>query len=555
MIIRNLIAADASRWLLGLLLLFVFPQSIESQIESIKAAAYSDKPIAEYVPVLRQNVSIKGSRGEVLSLMLKINFTGCGRIKVAPFTRVDSRVGEIESQFFQMEKVRTSQPSFTGAFVGDHFDPLIPLRDNQLCLKQDREGWIWGDLKIPDATPAGVYHSTISFGEMKPVQVALTVWSMTIPEKPALPAYSELTAWFNLLGHYGRWTDQEAVLAQAYVSAMQEHRIAPIKLHIRRPPVEKGPGGDVLNIDSYPDTQQSFKSVSLRQRPQWALYDFPTVALEEIRNGSASRYFKAIENAIPIIGRDNQAFVYLWDEPGREDLEHVVEMAKLVRESAPSLKIMVTTPYYPQLSDYVDIFVPVMDQFAVPGFASPKQYRELQQQGKQVWWYVSCMSHGCDALMDSGRPDFVIDRPASYIRSIAWLSARYNIDAFLYYSVNNGYQFNPKRDPWRSLWDFSGNGDGTLFYPGRAGERGFVEHQPVASIRLKLWREASFDAEYLRWMNLLPEKPEWWEREFAAIAHSPQRWNRDYVAYSLLRERIGDFLDGINKRTSERGFK
>ena len=189
-----------------------------------------------------------------------------------------------------------------------------------------------------------------------------------------------------------------------------------------------------------------------------------------------------------------------------------------------------------------------MDQFDTSGYPPPAVYRDLQRQGHETWWYVSCMSHGCEALRDSKVPDMVIDRPSSYVRSIGWLSMRYSINAFLYYSVNNGFQYAPKRDPWNSLWDFSGNGDGTLFYPGRPGERGLSSHQPIASLRLKLWRESSFDAEYISWMNELPTKPSWWEKEVNAIAQSTTSWERDYSKYQILRDKAGEYLSGLQSR-------
>jgi hypothetical protein len=191
-----------------------------------------------------------------------------------------------------------------------------------------------------------------------------------------------------------------------------------------------------------------------------------------------------------------------------------------------------------------------MDQFDAAGFPPPSVYKERKQRGYETWWYVSCMSHGCDALGDTGVPDMVLDRPSSHVRSIGWISMKYGIDAFLYYSVNNGYQFAPARDPWQSLWDFSGNGDGTLFYPGRPGKHSLTNHQPIPSLRLKLWRESSFDSEYINWMNKLPSIPEWWKDEWGSIVHSTTSWSRDYYRYQSLRDKAGEYLNQLEARTS-----
>jgi hypothetical protein len=55
-----------------------------------------------------------------------------------------------------------------------------------------------------------------------------------------------------------------------------------------------------------------------------------------------------------------------------------------------------------------------------------------------------------------------------------------------------------QHDPWNNQWDFSGNGDGTLFYPGTPAKIGGTTHIPLASIRLKMVREGMEDYEYLK---------------------------------------------------------
>ena len=64
-------------------------------------------------------------------------------------------------------------------------------------------------------------------------------------------------------------------------------------------------------------------------------------------------------------------------------------------------------------------------------------------------------------------------------------------DGGLYYHAVEGYRLSPNgvyllEDPW----NFGGNGDGLLLYPGRPGEFGLTEHQPLPSLRLKLIRYA-----------------------------------------------------------------
>jgi hypothetical protein len=68
------------------------------------------------------------------------------------------------------------------------------------------------------------------------------------------------------------------------------------------------------------------------------------------------------------------------------------------------------------------------------------------------------------------------------------------VDGELYFDTV--YAYNTK-DPWKDVFEFGGNGDGTLFYPGTPQRLGTKEHQPVVSLRLKHIRDGLEDYEYL----------------------------------------------------------
>gem|GEM_PF-713971 len=528
------------------LVLFCVTYVRAQDLQVFEASAGANKPTGNHSPSTSEHVILKGSRAETLLFMLKMSGNGCFPFAVKMPQAVQP---DLNVTLYSLPPVKTQHPSFPGAFIGAHLDPAVPLSSNSLCLDPKlKENWFLGELKIGPHTKPSSYDFSISSGK-KNISFALSVWAMTMPEQPALPAYSEFTPWFALLGHYGKWHDSEGELAQQYIAAMIEHRIYPLKSIVAPLKITGESTLPLLEISDKPSPQTSFNSIVVNSRPAWAYFDFPTVGssgFEPIDFSKAQTYFRAAENTIPLIKRPGKSLVYLWDEPQKTAYPELVRLSKLVKKYAPSLKQMVTITYLPELASSVDIFAPVIDQFDNADFPSPDVYRKLQKEGHEVWWYVSCMSHGCEALADTGVPDMVLDRPASYVRSIGWLSMRYHIDAFLYYSSNYGYQFYPKRDPWQSLWDFSGNGDGTLFYPGRPGEHGLIKQAPIASLRLKLWRESSFDAQYIKWIMDVKNKPSWWEPEFRALVHSTTDWSRDYTKYQQLREKVGEFMSKLS---------
>lgn len=542
------LSLNVRRGALLLIYVFVLPlAALADTLAYLGGSAGLQKPMPGEARVTSPAITLKGSRGEVLSFLLKAEGAGC-----FPLTHTwnvsESTPPPLKLTWFDLPEVTTENPSYTGARIGSFVDPAVPFSQAATLCVNDRKTphWVLGEITIAKDIPAGRYTARVSAGTHT-VTIDITVWPMVIPDKPAMPAYSELTPWFLVLAHHGGWHEDEAKLAHLYSSAMVEHRVVPLKSIIAPLKDERDGSKLTLDLEKTPTAAASFQSVVLHTRPAWAYFDFPTVGAngaKPIDYPKTEQYFAAVQNTLPKTGRDGKAIVYLWDEPKKDAVPELVKLSRLVKRVAPNLKQLVTTPYDPSLKNTVDIFAPVMDQFDADGYPAPSTYRELQKEGHEIWWYVSCMSHGCDALRDSKVPDLVIDRAASYVRSIGWLSMRYSIDAFLYYSVNNGFQFAQHRDPWKSLWDFSGNGDGTLFYPGRPGEHGLTTHQPIASIRLKLWRESSFDAEYIKWMNELPSKPSWWENERDSLVSSTTSWDRDYSKYQSLRDKAGDYLSG-----------
>ena len=137
--------------------------------------------------------------------------------------------------------------------------------------------------------------------------------------------------------------------------------------------------------------------------------------------------------------------------------------------------------------------------------------RELDPHVK-VWWYQSCNSHGCnggptpDAAAEkvySGWASYMVDHPTPLNRAMGPLAFLSGVDGELYFDTVFAYN---TKDPWQDVFEFGGNGDGTLFYPGTPARPGFSRHQPVVSLRLKHIRDGLEDYEYLRLLESLGEQ-------------------------------------------------
>src|SRR5262249_30605733 len=145
--------------------------------------------------------------------------------------------------------------------------------------------------------------------------------------------------------------------------------------------------------------------------------------------------------------------------------------------------------------------------FARPGPATC--YRVMSAEAvrrllnSQVWWYQSCSSHGCGAPPGrtvepqaySGWASYMVDHPATLNRAMGALAFLEGVDGELYFDTVFAYN---RKNPWEDVYEFGGNGDGTLFYPGTPARIGGQNHIPIESLRLKHLRDGLIDFEYLK---------------------------------------------------------
>jgi hypothetical protein len=298
---------------------------------------------------------------------------------------------------------------------------------------------------------------------------------------PSKPFFAGLTNSFLVKGHCRTYCPREAELGQKYSALLRRHHVTPIQAWIRVPPIWNG----LLNLDYGQARGQSFRQAGdgFRQR----FVNFPRLTLYDDKHA----YLEALEQTIQVEGLAERAWVYVRDEPA--DIEALKSELRLYRAFAPSVLTMVTTPYREDLAELIDIFAPNIAQWN----ANERGYDE-----KAVWPYASCMG-SCgpnraymeDKDRDPGpevaRPDFLIDRPAARIENYFSKLVQAGADGGLYYHAVEGHALNRKGiDVLVDPWNFGGNGDGVLSYPGRPGEFGLRKHRALPSFRLKLIRQA-----------------------------------------------------------------
>ena len=213
-----------------------------------------------------------------------------------------------------------------------------------------------------------------------------------------------------------------------------------------------------------------------------------------------------------------QPFFYAKDEPKPEDVPLVLRQA--ARARAAGLMVLVTSPYDDRLAPASDILAPNLNCFFPrPGprtcnvVLTAAELRERLRPGTRVWWYQSCSSHGCGKAdgSDAGRTpafepeveraysgwaSYMVDHPVTMNRAMGPLAFLAGVDGELYFDTAIAFALKP--EPWDDVYAFGGNGDGTLFYPGRPDRLGGAEAQPVVSLRMKHIRDGLEDYEMLK---------------------------------------------------------
>src|SRR5439155_24718320 len=93
----------------------------------------------------------------------------------------------------------------------------------------------------------------------------------------------------------------------------------------------------------------------------------------------------------------------------------------------------------------------------------------------------------------SGWPSLLVDNSAAQNRAQGMQSWLYRVSSTLYFQTTLHLS-----SACSSVYDFGGNGDGTLLYPGKPSIIGGITDIPVASIRLKMIRDGFEDFEYMK---------------------------------------------------------
>jgi len=471
-----------------------------------------------------------------------------------------------------------AKPSSVDGGTGLWPDALIPRTDRYaherrnafpLTLHRGATQPLWFEVYVPDNAAPGNYAANATISRRGAawfsVPIHLTVWAFALPSTASFKTTFGLNGTTALKQHRGSYTSDADLyaLTRIYTKAALEHRIS-IHGGSMTPPKSTCDGKRV-SIDWHPydaEVAPFLNGRAIASDEPLAGARATTVELRAPASFESTdceaAYYAAWVKHFQENGWDSRLFLYLWDEPQPGDMSKVTDRARTALRAVPDLETLITTPYRTQLAGSVRIWVPLVNCLeSRPGFENYcadqpplNVYRSERDHGKSLWFYQSCASHGCNSPGGpyfTGWPSYMIDTPGTANRVMPWAAWKLSIQGELYYNMNEAYAYG--KDPWTNMRISGGNGDGTLFYPGRPARIGGHTDIPIESIRLKLIREGLEDYEYLALAAKLGESA--LADDFASrIVTEPYLWESKPDKFLAVRSELGDILDNLTRTSA-----
>ncbi len=496
-----------------------------------------------------KEVKIKAAANEYEPFRLIIR-SGDRQLKEVNVTvsNLKNSKGEIPAssiQLYRANYLHITKPSYRTKNPVDFYpDALIPFSDTPNVNKNViyvaapfsvdtiRNAEVWCDVFVPSGTERGIYQgeATILDGKRKLaiIPIQLEVWDFQLPEK------------ISMLSHFGSFNTTAAEMMGIKAGSEEFNEMEALfnKELLKHRAVPATPANvwpEWNEKDGLILNGEDERIKNLVEADRFNALDIPFRYEAEPKKFKA--YLSATAEWLKKLGYLNMAYMYLKDEPNdAKAYETVREQGALIRSANPEIGRLCTEQTIPEKHEWGNLYGAVNIWCPLWGLWNDSTAKERLANGEKLWSYTA-LCQGPDET-----PWWQIDMEPINFRSPMWISWHFNMTGFLYWSSVWWNDYKTLQTVWEApafrndFW-----GEGILLYPGQpAGIKGFVP-----SIRLKLYREAEEDYEY---MILAANKGRSEEvREIVdGIATSFQSWNHERSAYEQARERLADLIQGEN---------
>jgi hypothetical protein len=392
------------------------------------------------------------------------------------------------------------QSDYVAQRKGWHPDPLLPLKGNLIIDPDDVCRPVWITVYASPETKPGLYRGTVTVGSAGSKSIKATilcrVWDFALPVESHLKTHS----WdeINYISDFYNLDELPVEWYQSFCDVLLKHRFNP------------GSAG-VNYVSQVPDKKGKYDFSKVEKVLGYCidrgLDRFSIIQMKKglYKPGEEDKIYRFIEAYTKFLkskGWLDKALVELWDEPTDLEWPYIKERAERLKKIDPDLRLQLFAEGGPYnfwerstdkygLNNLINIWAPVNI------IESP----ETQAKGGEIWTYF------CTLARESA-PNFYIDCPAIYQRSIAWYCWMFGVNGFEHWSTNYFWRNVKKGEPmdqkWPNVpWDsrtyYYFNGEGQLVYPGANGAT-------YSSIRLENFRDGMDDYEYLYKLRTLLDK-------------------------------------------------
>jgi plastocyanin len=420
---------------------------------------------------------------------------------------------------------------------------------------------VWIDLYVPKGTLAGNYTGTVTVAQAgKPstaLAVVLEVYNFAIPVSSSIPSYWGAYWPGYVQAHFLIPSgSQMTALGQLYGTACLINRIS-CDTNVR-PQFSYNANGTLSgsNYTSFDHTLGPLADGTITPHGE----RLTSINQRLVGGDDTQKYFTTRDQLAHALAKGwrNQMFDYTIDEPhGSAAFLALMDRASLMRSADNTFRTLVTTDIANSngnLEGYVSRFTPNWMSLgqkiflAGPSSKARAFYDDAVRKGADIWWYDSCVSHGCSNLggvpQQDNYPNSMMDTSAVMIRIWGFMGlVPYRVSGVLYYETSHAYgqyyfMSPPRIDVWDSIYYFGGNGDGTFFYPGRPAQIGGTTDIPIESLRLKYIRDALVDMEYGRKLQAQGDGA-FLDSRFLQVASDLYTYDPNPAAWSALRKTLG----------------
>lgn len=519
---------------------------------------------------VRSGIRLFAARGEYVAYQISVRASQASRVlRIVP-TPLEDRafaIGRWQMTVYREAFIDIVHPTNVDSKLGLWPDALIPTVDNYYHERRNALPWpvaahftqtFWVDVYVPRTAGAGIYHGKVTVFTRTHGRTRVRILNVTLRVLPfAIPATSSLPSSFGFdgaplslvfRGHYGRLSNAQLIhLTQLFNIAALRDRIALSGGSGIPAPMREVHGHLKINWHNYDQEVRPFiTGCKAVHGAHWRITDvrwLTHVFYHKMPPHEQAQYFRAWVRHFHKEHWHVPLYALTVDEP-HSHLQFTTanRRAAIMRRLTHGVLPLVTTNHVRRLDlkDY-GILCPVINN--VEGLDNinhrPELGRYARRYHMKLWWYQSCMSHGCWVVggrSSLGWPSYMIDQPAIYNRIMPWLTWKYHMQGELYYDTDIGFSMG-RKNPWKDQYHFGGNGDGTLFYPGTPAVIGGSKDIPIQSLRLMMIRAGYQDYEYLHLASRLYGRPAVMKVIDGAI-RSTHDWTKSPAVLRALKWRL-----------------